>query len=180
MRACSTRLFGVSMGSCDSADDVRQVLILGLGNPLLGDEGIGMRIIEELEGQRLPDDVMVLQGGTAGLDLLGLMEGYRRVIVIDAADMGRPSGHVTRFTPSDVRFKTADALLSPHQMGVGEVLALAETLDLPLPELVIIGIQPGRIEAGAGLSPEVENAIPTIIEIVLDELIGAGIILAPV
>ena len=154
----------------DSSEEVKRVLILGLGNPLLGDEGIGVRVVEELKGLDLPDGVAVVEGGTAGLGLVGLMEGYRRVIIVDAAEMGRPPGRVVRFTPSEARFKTVESLLSPHQIGLGEVLTLAKTLEIAPAEVVIIGVQPVRIEEGAGLSPEVEGAIPQIIRMVLDEL----------
>ncbi len=145
-------------------------LVIGLGNPLLGDEGVGVRVVEELRGLQLPDGVEVLEGGTAGLGLLALMEGYQRVIVVDAADMGHSPGHVVRFTPSEVQFKKTDASLSLHQIGLGEVLALAEALEMAPDELIIIGVQPGRIEGVAGLRPEVEGVIPKIIEIILDEL----------
>lgn len=149
---------------------MKRVLILGLGNPLLGDEGIGLRVVEELKGLELPDGVTVAEGGTSGLGLVGLMEGYQRVIIVDAADMGHPPGHVVRFTPSEAQLKTAEALLSLHQVGLGEVLALAEALEVAPVEPVIIGVQPSQVEVGAEMSPEVEGAIPQIIKIILDEL----------
>ena len=145
-------------------------LIVWLGNPLRGDDGVGAQVAEELKGLELPHGVTVVEGGTAGLDLIALMEGYQRVIVVDAADMGQPPGRVVRFTPTEVRFKRADALLSPHEIGLAEVLALAEALEMTPAELVIIGVQPNCIEGGAGLSPEVEGAIPQAIRLVLDEL----------
>ncbi len=151
-------------------DAAKRVLILGLGNPLLGDEGIGGRVVEELKKLQLPDGVSVVEGGTSGLGLIGLMEGHQRVIIVDAADMGHRPGSVIRFTPSEARFKIAEAPLSLHQIGLGEVLALSQALELAPAELVVIGIQPGQIEAGAGLSPEVEGAIPQIIRLILDEL----------
>jgi hydrogenase maturation protease len=154
----------------DPSNEVKRILILGLGNPLLGDEGIGMRVVEELKGLELPDGVVVVEGGTTGLGLIGLMEGYERVIIVDAADMGHPPGRVVRFTPLEVQLKTAEAPLSLHQIGLEEVLALAEALEVAPAELVIIGIQPSQVEVGAGLSPEVERAIPQIIRIILDEL----------
>lgn len=149
---------------------MKHVLILGLGNPLLGDEGIGVRVVEELKELDLPDGVTVVEGGTSGLGLVGLMEGYQRVIVVDAADMGHPPGHVVRFTPLEAQLKTAEAPLSLHQIGLGEVLALAEALEVAPAELVIIGVQPSRVEMGVRLSPEAEKVIPQIIRIILDEL----------
>ena len=138
---------------------MKHTLILGLGNPLLGDEGIGVRVVEVVQGLQLPDGVEAVEGGTAGLGLVGLMEGYQRVIIVDAADMGHPPGHVVRFTPSEVHFKTAETPLSLHQIGLGEVLALAEALEVAPDELVIIGVQPGRIEGGVGLSPNTRERI---------------------
>jgi hydrogenase maturation protease len=148
----------------------KRALILGLGNPLLGDEGIGVRVVEELKRLELPEGVTVVEGGTAGLGLIGLMEGYQQVIIVDAADMGHPPGHIVRFTPLETQFKTAEAPLSLHQIGLVEVLALAEALEVAPAEPVIIGVQPSRVEEGTGLSPEVEGVIPQIIRIILDEL----------
>jgi len=72
----------------------KRVLILGLGNPLLGDEGIGVRVVEELKRLELPEGVTAIEGGTAGLGLIGLMEGFQRVIIVDAASdrIGRGVG----------------------------------------------------------------------------------------
>jgi hydrogenase maturation protease len=159
----------------DSSDEVRHVLILGLGNPLLGDEGIGVRVVEELQGLELPDGVTVVEGGTAGLGLIGLMEGYQKVIIVDAADMGHPPGCVVRFTPLEAQLKTVEAPLSLHQIGLGEVLTLAEALEVAPAEQIIIGVQPSQVEMGAGLSPEVERAIPKIIRTILSELDATGI-----
>ena len=159
----------------DSSDEVRHVLILGLGNPLLGDEGIGVRVAEELQGLELPDGVTVVEGGTAGLGLIGLMEGYQKVIIVDAADMGHPPGCVVRFTPLEAQLKTVEAPLSLHQIGLGEALTLAEALEVAPAERIIIGVQPSQVEMGAGLSPEVERAIPKIIRTILGELDATGI-----
>jgi len=163
------------MDSPDSSEEVNRVLILGLGNLLLGDEGIGVRVAEELKGLELPNGVAVVEGGTGGLGLIGLMEEYQKVIIVDAADMGHPPGRVVRFTPLEAQLKTVETPLSLHQIGLGEVLALAKALEVAPAEWVIIGIQPRRVEMGAGLSSEVEGAIPQIIRIILDELDATGI-----
>jgi hydrogenase maturation protease len=145
-------------------------LVIGLGNPLLGDEGIGVRVVKELRELEMPDGVEVIVGGTGGLRLISLIEDYQRVIIVDAADMGCPPGCVVRFTPLETQFKTEETPLSLHQIGLVEVLALAEALEVAPAEVVIVGVQPGRLEGGVGLSPEVEGAIPQIIRMVMDEL----------
>jgi Ni,Fe-hydrogenase maturation factor len=87
----------------DSAAET--VLVLALGNPLMGDDGIGVRVVEELKGRELPSGVALADGGTTGLALVGLMEEYQRVIAVDAADMGQPPGCVRKFAPSEVRLR---------------------------------------------------------------------------
>ena len=150
------------------------ILILGLGNPLLGDEGIGVRVIEELKKHRLPDGVSVVDGGTSGLGLVSLMEGRDRVIVVDAADMGRPPGSVVSFTREEIKLETGEALFSLHQVGLAEALALADALQVTPNELTIIGVQPLSMEPGAELSPEGEGAIRKCIGLVLDHVGAEG------
>jgi hydrogenase maturation protease len=153
-------------------------LVLALGNPLMGDDGIGVRVVEELRGWELPSGVALADGGTTGLALVGLMEEYQRVIVVDAADMGQPPGCVRKFAPSEVQFRTTGDILSLHQVGFGEALTFAEALGVSLPELTIIGVQPKRTAIGEELSPEVERAVPECIRILLDELNCAEQVLA--
>ena len=147
------------------------VLVLGLGNPLRGDDGVGCRLIEELARRELPPGVQVLDGGTAGLRLLDLLEGWERVIVVDAAEMGRRPGEFLRFTPADVRLASMPDRCSLHHAGLSEVLALADALGEPLPDIVIFGVQPAQVGWGEGLSAAVEAALPALAKAVL-EVIG--------
>ena len=144
-------------------------LILGLGNPLRGDDGVGCRMVEELMHPELPPGVQVLDGGAGGLGLLDLMEGWERVVIVDAAEMGQKPGEFVRFTPADVRLASASDRFSLHHAGLSEVLALADALDRTLPEMVIFGVQPARVGWGEGLSPAVEAALPALIAAVLKE-----------
>ena len=102
--------------SLDDSDS-ETVLVLALGNPLMGDDGIGSRVVEELRARELPNGVALADGGTTGLALVGLMEEYQRVVAVDAADMGQPPGCVRKFVPSDVQFRTSGDTLSLHQVG---------------------------------------------------------------
>jgi len=150
------------------------VLILGLGNPLRRDDGIGPRVIEELQHRDLPEGITVLDGGTGGLDILRVIEGWEDVIIIDAADVdgGRgdvaPGGFV-RFESDEVRLVKSDDSFSLHHAGLAEVLALASALDLALPSIVVFGVQPGDTGWGEGLTPEVEQALPALCDAVLRE-----------
>ncbi len=157
------------------------ILILGLGNPLQGDDGLGCRVIEELQRQppgrrSLPPDVEALDGGTPGIGLINLLEGRSRVIVVDAAEMGRPPGTVVRFSADEVTLTGSAERLSLHRTAVADALALARALSKisgagwVLPEIIVYGVQPARIGWGEGLSPEVEAAIPGLVEAILEEL----------
>lgn len=169
---------GAQLPGSGTGNGVKTVLVLGLGNPLMGDDGIGVRVVEELRGRELPDGVALADGGTTGLGLVGLMEGYQRVIVVDAADMGQAPGNVLKFEPSEVQFRASGAMLSLHQVGFGEVLALAKALGVSPPEVTIIGVQPKRTAIGEELSPEVEGAIPQCTRMLLNELNAAEAVLA--
>jgi hydrogenase maturation protease len=145
-------------------------LILGLGNPLRGDDGIGPRVAAELLQRGLPDSVGARDAGAAGLDLLNLLDGPQRVIVVDAADVGLTPGQFARFTPDDAHLADAADTFSFHSAGLAEALALARALGRPLPEIVIFGVQPGSTGWGEELSPPVEDAVPRVVEAVLKEV----------
>ena len=98
----------------------RSVLVLGLGNPLRGDDGIGSRVVEELIRRGLPEGVTALDGGTGGLDLLQVLEGWERVVVVDAADVGREPGQFVRFTPDQARLAEAAARGDDAARAVGD------------------------------------------------------------
>lgn len=153
------------------------VLVLGLGNPLRGDDGIGPRVVAELEGRGLPEGVKALDGGIGGLDLLQIIEGWDRVVIVDAVDVAGAAaelapGHFVRFTPDQARLSESGQRFSFHHAGLAEVLALAHALDRPLPRIVVFGVQPHRIGWGHGLSPDVENALPPLVDAILAEVGG--------
>ena len=145
-------------------------LVLGLGNPLRGDDGIGPRVIESLHQRGLPAGVEALDAGAAGLDLLNLLDGPQRVIIVDAAEMGRAAGAVVRFRPEDVTLTGSAERFSLHGRGVADALALADALGIPLPEIVVYGVQPTRVGWGLDLSDEVAAALPGLVQVILKEM----------
>jgi hydrogenase maturation protease len=145
-------------------------LVLGLGNPLRGDDGIGSRVVQSLAGQALPDGVEVVDGGTPGLGLVSLMEGRRRVIVIDAANVGRAPGEFVCFTPAEARLLGEDPHLSIHDAGLRDALLLAEALQVLPDEVLVVGVQPARLDWDDDLSPEVEATVPRIVGCILNKL----------
>jgi len=148
-------------------------LVLGVGNVLLGDEGIGIRVVEELENRfSFPEDVMILDGGTAGIELLRYIEGRDLLIVIDAMRADLAPGTVFRVEDEDVP-KRFMSRISPHQIGLSDLLA-AGILSDQIPErMILFGVEPERLETGIYLSPVVESSLEKIIKAILEELAAA-------
>ncbi|RPJ02615.1 MAG: hydrogenase maturation protease [Chloroflexi bacterium] len=146
-------------------------LILGVGNPLYGDDAVGVRVAHALQQRSdLPPHVTVVDGGTEGIGLIPLMETYRRVIVVDAVPMDVPPGTIRRFTWQDAHFLAPERALSLHQSDLTEALVLAEALGSLPHELVIYGIQPHNIGWDQGLSPEIQRALPVVVATLIEEV----------
>ncbi len=147
-----------------------RTLVLGVGNILLQDEGVGVRVVEHLkEYYTLPEEVQVLDGGTMGLGLLSYLDGVDRLLVIDAVDAGRPPGTVVRLTDGEIP-AFLGRKLSPHQIGLADLLSVAQLRDLMPRRVVLIGVQPDSLEVGLELSPTVGGQMPLIVETVLKEM----------
>ncbi len=147
----------------------QKIIILGTGNLLLKDEGIGVHVIQRMEKLKLPENVELVDGGTAGINLYHLIEGADRLIVVDCVDAEAEPGAIFRFTPADVDTPKRNVTTSFHDIGLLEALEFAKH-DGKSPDTVIIGIQPKEIDWGLELTPEIEKVIPDIIEAVLKEI----------
>ena len=156
------------------------ILVLGIGNVLLTDEGIGVRTIKELERRfTFPANVELLDGGTAGIELLRHIRNRDCLIIIDAMKCDQEPGTVFRVEGDDVpaAFRTR---ISPHQLGLSELLAAAMlTGELPK-NLVLYGVEPESIDIGLDLTDVVEASLDKLIGTVADELRALGCALVPV
>lgn len=145
------------------------LLILGVGNPWLGDDGLGPRAIEALERSGgLPPEARLLDGGTRGLALLPEIEDAGRVIVIDAIDVGAAPGTIVRLEGADAQ-KALGRSVSAHDVGLRDVLWIALLRGTFPEDLVLFGVQVAALEAGADLSPEVAAALPAVVSHVRSE-----------
>jgi hydrogenase maturation protease len=137
-------------------------LVLALGNPLLGDEGLGLVALEELRRtSSVSSSVELLDGGTSGLSLVPRMSQAERVLVLDAVSAGQPPGTVLMLDGRTLASEAAGRL-SPHQVGLAEVLAACRLMHGPK-EIVILGVEPETTELGVGLSEAVSKAIPKLV-----------------
>ncbi len=147
-----------------------KIVIIGVGNLLLKDEGVGVHVAQELQKKSWPSSVEVHDGGVAGIGLLDFFPGASKVLLIDAADMNLTAGALVRFTPEEVAGRIEGPRFSAHDIGLLEVLELARALDQSPPQVVIFGIQPKEISWGTELSPEVQASIPKVTELILKEI----------
>ncbi|MBK9152035.1 MAG: hydrogenase maturation protease [Saprospiraceae bacterium] len=148
----------------------QSILILGVGNILMGDEGFGVQAVNALEKLTLPDHVAVLDGGTGGFQLLGNMEGFDRVIMIDATLDENPPGTVRKIKP---RF-AADfpRSMSTHDIGLRDLVVSLQLLDkMPELDLIVVSIHSVQ-QQGVFLTPEAELAKTKVIDMILDMIGG--------
>ncbi|HXJ79056.1 MAG TPA: HyaD/HybD family hydrogenase maturation endopeptidase [Candidatus Methylomirabilis sp.] len=151
------------------------ILVLGLGNILLSDEGIGVWVAESLRRRfEFPPEVTVLEGGTLGLDLLPRLDGVERLLLIDAVKLGRAPGDVVRLEGDEVP-AVLDVKVSSHQLGVQDLLATARLMGSEPPHVVLWGMEAERLEPGTGFSASVREALPRLEATVLDELHRWGV-----
>ncbi len=162
------------------AEKVR-VLVLGLGNILLKDEGVGVHIAEQLAEQDLPDNVEVIDGGTSALDILLLQKGLYKLIIVDAVRAGKEPGTIYKAhwrTDQPAKLKTVCPLeehsrISLHQVGLLDALALVERIGCAPKEVILIGVEPKEIAPDLELTEEIKQRVPAIIDTVLQEIKNA-------
>ena len=131
----------------------RPVLVLGVGNPLMGDDGIGLELLERLRaGYRVGDDVQLVDGGTWGMNLLPLIEQAGTLLLLDAIDGGRAPGELVVLEAGELPRQLSHKL-SPHQIDLAEILALCLLRGTLPGRAMAIGVQPATVAMGLGLSP---------------------------
>ena len=149
---------------------MKPILIICLGNPLMRDEGIGIRLASELSVHLVDNpDVEVLDLGTGGLSVMHAIAGRKKIIFVDCAIMGQTPGTMLCFTPEQVRSKKVSMRYSLHEGDLLNTLELSQHLGECPEEVVIFGIEPEQIADGEGLSDELQNNIQQYIQTILQE-----------
>jgi hydrogenase maturation protease len=149
----------------------KNIKILGCGNALVGDDGFGIRVIEKLREIKLPENVEIIEAGVGGLAILSWIEGADKVIIIDAVQTGNePAGTVYRFT--DKEMPPSDMfMLSLHDLNLVDTLNIGKLVQKMPSEIIIYGVEVIRVaEFTKDMTPEVEAAIPEVIDLVIEEI----------
>ncbi len=146
-----------------------KVVVLGVGNLLLTDEGVGVHLIQKLREMQLGEGIELVDGGTSLLDFIPQAEDVSKLIIVDAIKLGGKPGTTYKICVDDSLLKGAKGMISLHQLGVVETLAIAQKMG-KLPPTIIIGIEPKEISYGLELSPEVERETGKMVNLILEEV----------
>jgi len=150
------------------------MLVLGIGNLVMSDDGVGVKVVQRLmDDYDFPPEIEVMDGGTLGLDLLPKLENKTHLIVVDAVETGKAPGTCVRLAGEELPI-ALETKLSPHQMGLKDLLAVARLLGHAPGEMVLLGVQPGCIDMATELTAEVAAQIEVLVENVLKELANWG------
>ncbi len=150
---------------------MKKTLILGVGNYLLSDDGLSVHVLEQLQANNdFPEEIQIIDGGTCGLDLLQYLEGVTDLIIIDAIKTrnGQP-GTIVRLEGDQIPAYLS-LKISPHDIGLPDLLATAKLRDLYPPHIVVLGIQPASLELGIDLSPQVATQVDDLIVMIKNEV----------
>ncbi|MGO0122042.1 HyaD/HybD family hydrogenase maturation endopeptidase [Desulfothermobacter acidiphilus] len=146
-----------------------KLVVLGIGNLLLQDEGIGVHVVRALRQKGYPDLVELVDGGTAGMDLLYYIEEATRLIIIDAVNGQAPPGTIFKFSPEELDDYVPVAAMSSHSVGILEVIHLAKVMEV-LPPTTILGMQPASMSWGMELSPLIQERLPRLLALADEEI----------
>ncbi len=139
-------------------------VVIGLGNTMLGDEGVGVHVVNLLRNRPLPPSVVLLEGGVGALDILPDIMESDSAVIIDAAKMGLLPGQVKSFTIDKVDMENSP-MLSLHDLALPEAIKLGQIIS-KLPPMLLIGVEPLSIAPSERLSDEVQQSLPAILEFV--------------
>ncbi len=157
-----------------------KISLIGLGNILMQDEGVGVHAIKAVQERfEVPPELEIIDGGTAGLDLLPFFEGRDRVLLVDAVDFGEEPGFIGDLANEAIPALFGKNKASLHHVGLAEVLATARILDILPREICLIGIQPHTIDLGLELTTLLQEHLEGLIARIHDKLRDWNLPLTP-
>jgi hydrogenase maturation protease len=146
------------------------IALLGLGNLLLMDEGVGVHVVKSVEkNYDFFPPISIIDGGTSGTDLLPVFEANRQILIIDAVNFEKDPAYI-QLLYNDEILQQLTTKLTMHHIGLADVLSSSKLLGYTPNEICLIGIQPGIIDTGLDLSPDLAASLDKIINIALDKL----------
>ena len=152
-----------------------KITVLGLGNILLRDEGVGVHAIEELrKAYDFPENVEIIDGGTMGLDLLHFIEDADKLLIVDAVNLKKEPGTIAIIEDSDIP-AFVSTKLSIHQIGLPDVIYALKLMDLTPPRMTLIGMQPESLETGLAMSAAIKSNLGQLLNAIITKLNEWGV-----
>lgn len=143
----------------------QKIVIVGVGNVLCKDEGVGVHVVESLKAYHLPDNVIIHDCGTGGLDILEFLEGSDKAIIVDAVRGGMKPGEIYNFRLDEIDAKDGEMkMLSLHELDLVKAMEIGKRAYKTPEKILVIGIEPKNVEVGIDLTTEVREAIPRVIQ----------------
>ncbi len=159
--------------------DSKPVRILGVGNVLCSDDGLGPYAIKVLEaGYEFPAPIEVIDAGTPGLDFTPYLADAGFVLILDTVEGSEPPGTLKLIRNREIVAKPPPPRMSPHQPGLREALMATEFSDCNPDEIVLVGVVPENTGQGTSLSASVKAAVPLVVETVIEELEKHGLLVS--
>ena len=159
----------------DSQVSSADVTVLGIGNLLMGDEGVGVHLVQTLEeSYTFSPAINLIDGGTTGLDLIPYFEDCKKMIIVDAVDFQKEPGHIGTLYNEEIHYRF-NTKLSLHHAGLADVLSVIKLTDIPSPDMMLIGVQPQIVEMGIKLSDVISNEMEQLLNKVIEKLEEWGI-----
>ncbi|MBU3112789.1 HyaD/HybD family hydrogenase maturation endopeptidase [Clostridium lacusfryxellense] len=140
---------------------MKDTVIIGIGNILLQDDGVGVHVIKQLENEKLPSTIELVDGGTSTLDMLGFFLDYKKIIVVDCLRAGLEPGTIYKIKPEDIKSYKKENL-SIHDVQILDVVRMANMMN-KYPQVIIFGIEPEKIAVGLEMTQTMVTKIPEII-----------------
>jgi hydrogenase maturation protease len=147
----------------------KQVAIVGVGNLLFSDEGVGIHAVRALREVSLPSHLRIFEIGARGLEILEVVEGFGKVIIVDAVRSGAAPGSIRRWRLGELLDATAPSMFSLHEMNLLTALKIGRATGKLPDEVVIIGVEPKVLSLGLELSPELKAIFRELLDVVLKE-----------
>lgn len=159
----------------DSQVSPADITVLGIGNLLMGDEGVGIHLIQTLEkSYTFSPSINLIDGGTTGLDLIPYFENCEKMIIVDAVDFQEEPGHIGTLINEEIHYRF-NTKLSLHHAGLADVLSVIKLTDIPSPDMMLLGVQPQIVKMGIKLSDVIANKMELLLNLVTEKLEEWGI-----
>lgn len=160
-------------------ENENSIILLGVGNILLTDEGLGVHVVNEMRKEyTFSPEIGIIDGGTMGMELLSYMRGMKKLLLVDAVNGGEEPGTVYEFPHRDMETYFTDHI-SVHEVGMQDILRIRALQDNPLEDAMVIGVEPESLDIGLAVSDTVKNVLPDVKQRVIGVLKTWGVEVTP-